>query len=36
VGIDHVLLTPQGPWDDETLDAVASIVPEVHGIATAA
>src|SRR5215467_10562161 len=25
VGIDHVLLTPPGPWDDETLDAVASI-----------
>jgi F420-dependent oxidoreductase-like protein len=37
VGIDHVLLTPAGcPWDDETLDAVASIVPEVHGIPTAA
>ncbi|HKF17567.1 MAG TPA: LLM class F420-dependent oxidoreductase [Candidatus Dormibacteraeota bacterium] len=36
VGIEHVLLTPPGPWDEETLDAVASIVPEVHGIATAA
>lgn len=34
VGIDHVLLTPPGPWDESTLDAVASIVPEVHRIAT--
>jgi F420-dependent oxidoreductase-like protein len=36
VGIDHVILGPYGPWDDETLDAVASIVPEVNGIPTAA
>ena len=36
VGIDHVLLTPAGPWDDETLDAVASVAREVHGIRTAA
>jgi F420-dependent oxidoreductase-like protein len=34
VGIDHVILAPRGPLDDATLHAVASIVPEVHGIAT--
>ena len=32
IGLDHVLLTPPGPWDDETLGALASIVPEVHAI----
>jgi F420-dependent oxidoreductase-like protein len=36
VGIDHVLLAPSDPWDDETLDAVASIVPEVHRFPAAA
>jgi F420-dependent oxidoreductase-like protein len=30
LGIDHVLVAPNGPWDEATLDAVASIVPEVH------
>ncbi len=34
-GIDHVLLSPQRPWDEEALDAVASIVPEVHEIPVA-
>ena len=34
LGIDHVLLSPRGPWDDATLEAVASIVPEVHAITT--
>lgn len=32
IGIDHVLLGPRGPWDDATLEAVASILPEVHAI----
>jgi F420-dependent oxidoreductase-like protein len=32
LGIDHVLVSPPGPWDEATLDAVASIVPEVHGL----
>lgn len=36
LGVDHALLSPQNAWDDETLDAVASIVPEVHAIPTAA
>jgi F420-dependent oxidoreductase-like protein len=31
-GIDHVILGLMLPWDDESLDAVASIVPEVHAI----
>jgi len=36
LGIDHVLLGPRLPWDDEDLETVASIVPEVHAIPTAA
>lgn len=36
LGVQHVLLSPQNAWDDETLDAIASIVPEVHAIPTAA
>jgi F420-dependent oxidoreductase-like protein len=36
LGVDHALLSPQNAWDDETLDAIASIVPEVHAIPTAA
>ena len=32
LGIEHVLISAQGPWDDQALDAVASIVPEVHEI----
>ena len=34
VGIDHVLLSPRRPWDQVTLDAVASIIPEAHAIPT--
>jgi F420-dependent oxidoreductase-like protein len=34
LGIDHVLLGPRGPWDDAALEAVASILPEVHAIPT--
>ena len=32
LGLDHVLLAPPRGWDDQTLDALASIVPEVHAI----
>jgi F420-dependent oxidoreductase-like protein len=35
LGIDHALVSPQLPWDEETLDAVASIVPEVHALTPA-
>src|SRR5262249_35066412 len=33
VGIDHAIVSARQPWDDELLEAVASIVPEVHEIA---
>jgi F420-dependent oxidoreductase-like protein len=32
LGIDHVLLAPPGPWDDATMDALISIVPEIQAI----
>jgi F420-dependent oxidoreductase-like protein len=32
VGIEHVLIDPGVPWDEATLEAVASIVPQVHDI----
>jgi F420-dependent oxidoreductase-like protein len=32
LGIDHALVAPHQAWDEATLDAVASIVPDVHGI----
>ena len=32
VGIDHALASPRSPWDDATLEAIASILPEVHAI----
>jgi F420-dependent oxidoreductase-like protein len=36
LGLDHVLVSPSRPWDDAALDALASIVPDVHGIEPAA
>lgn len=33
IGFDHVLVTPGGPWDDRTLDAVAALLPAVHALA---
>lgn len=36
LGIGHVLISPRQPWDEAILDAVASIVPEVHAIEAAA
>jgi F420-dependent oxidoreductase-like protein len=32
LGLDHVLLTPDQAWDEATLEAIASIVPQVHAI----
>jgi F420-dependent oxidoreductase-like protein len=32
LGIDHVLLAPRNPLDDATIEAVASVIPEVHGL----
>lgn len=32
LGIDQVILGPRRPWDAGTLEAVASIVDEVHGL----
>jgi F420-dependent oxidoreductase-like protein len=31
-GLDHVLVTPPRAWDQATLEAVASILPEVHAL----
>ena len=35
LGIDHAIVSPQGPWDDATLDWVAAMVPDVHAIPAA-
>jgi F420-dependent oxidoreductase-like protein len=32
VGLDHVLISPRQAWDQATLEAVASALPEVHAI----
>ncbi|MBV9448349.1 MAG: LLM class F420-dependent oxidoreductase [Streptosporangiaceae bacterium] len=32
LGIDHVLISPRGGWDEATLDAVTAILPDVHAI----
>jgi len=31
-GIDHVLISPPRSWDEVTLDAVVSILPEIHAL----
>jgi F420-dependent oxidoreductase-like protein len=36
LGLDHVLLSPTRAWDDATLEAIASVLPEVHAIGPAA
>jgi F420-dependent oxidoreductase-like protein len=33
-GIDQVLYSPSRAWDEASFDAIAAIVPEVHGIET--
>jgi alkanesulfonate monooxygenase SsuD/methylene tetrahydromethanopterin reductase-like flavin-dependent oxidoreductase (luciferase family) len=30
LGIDHVLVSPRGGWDQPSLEAVAATLPEVH------
>jgi F420-dependent oxidoreductase-like protein len=32
LGLDHVLLSPTGAWDDAALEAIASVLPEVHAL----
>ncbi len=32
LGIGHAMLSPQGPWDESTLDQVAAIIPDAHAI----
>ena len=32
IGIDHAILSPRGPWNEASLAAVASILPEVHAM----
>jgi len=32
LGLDHVLLSPARAWDDATLEAIASVLPEVHAL----
>jgi F420-dependent oxidoreductase-like protein len=32
LGIDHVLLSPRGPWDPATLEMVAAALPRIHAI----
>jgi F420-dependent oxidoreductase-like protein len=35
LGIDHVILSTRGPWDERALDAVAELAAEVHAIPVA-
>jgi F420-dependent oxidoreductase-like protein len=32
MGIDQAIVSPRGPWDVRTLEALAAVVPEVHAI----
>jgi F420-dependent oxidoreductase-like protein len=32
LGIDHVLVSPRRSWDEATLDAIVSILPEIHAL----
>jgi F420-dependent oxidoreductase-like protein len=32
VGLDHVLVTPPRAWDQTTLEAIASVLPEIHAM----
>jgi len=34
IGIDHVIVSPRGPWNEASLAAVASLLPEVHAMPT--
>jgi F420-dependent oxidoreductase-like protein len=35
IGIDHAIISPHGPWNEASLHAVASILPEIHAISVA-
>jgi len=32
IGIDHVLVSPRQSWDAAMLEAIVSILPEIHAI----
>jgi F420-dependent oxidoreductase-like protein len=32
LGISHAMVSPRRPWDEEALDSVAAMVPDVHAI----
>jgi len=32
IGIDHAIVSPRGPWNEASLAAVASILPEIHAM----
>lgn len=34
LGIDHAIVSPQGPWDEATLDWVAAMAPDIQAIAS--
>jgi F420-dependent oxidoreductase-like protein len=36
LGIDHAIVSPGRPWDEETLDRVAATVPDAHAIGASA
>jgi F420-dependent oxidoreductase-like protein len=36
MGIDQAIVGPRGPWNQETLEAVCSVIPHVHAIPTRA
>lgn len=33
LGFGHVLLSPNGPWTPAAVDAVVSLLPEIHALA---
>jgi hypothetical protein len=36
LGVEHVIISAPRPWDDATLEAVCSVLPDVHAISTGA
>jgi len=32
LGIEHAMVSPRRPWDEATLDQVATLVPDVHAV----
>ena len=32
LGFDHVLVSPRRSWDEATLDAILSILPDIHAL----